>query len=64
MRYGNTNDEDNDSIYGSHRMMHGSGGNGGQKYNGGRVVVNGLGRNSEGYARFDVSDEDRSARAV
>ncbi|KAG0295542.1 hypothetical protein BGZ96_011492 [Linnemannia gamsii] len=64
MRYGNANDEDNDSIYGSHRMKHGSGGNGGQKYNGGRVVVNGLGRNSEGYARFDVSDEDRSARAV
>lgn len=66
MGYRNTNDdEDKDSIYGSHRKMHSSGGNGGQKYNGGRVVVGGgLGRNSEGYARFDVSDEDRSARAV
>ncbi|KAF9295975.1 hypothetical protein BGZ88_000997 [Linnemannia elongata] len=63
MGYGKSNDEDNDSVYGSHRMMHS---NGGQKYNngnGGRVV-GGLGRNSEGYARFDISDEDRSARAV
>ncbi|KAF8942017.1 hypothetical protein BGZ47_006962 [Haplosporangium gracile] len=60
--YGNPNDEDKDSVYGSHRMMHGNG----QKYNGGNGgrVVGGLGRNSEGYARFDVSDEDRSARAM
>ncbi|KAF9331775.1 hypothetical protein BGZ91_011981 [Linnemannia elongata] len=63
MGYGKSNDEDNDSVYGSHRMMHS---NGGQKYNGGNGgrVVGGLGRNSEGYARFDISDEDRSARAV
>ncbi|KAF9152819.1 hypothetical protein BG015_004647 [Linnemannia schmuckeri] len=62
MGYGNPNDEDKDSVYGSHRMMHGNG----QKYSGGNGgrVVGGLGRNSEGYARFDVSDEDRSARAV
>ncbi|KAF9098494.1 hypothetical protein BGX23_006093 [Mortierella sp. AD031] len=58
--YGNSNDEDNDSVYGSHRMNHQNKYGGG---NGGRVV-GGVGRNSEGYARFDVSDEDRSAHAV
>ncbi|KAF9544379.1 hypothetical protein EC957_012180 [Mortierella hygrophila] len=63
MGYGHSNDEDKDSVYGSHRTMHG---NGGQKYNGGNGgrVVGGLGRNSEGYARFDISDEERAARAV
>ncbi|KAF9922894.1 hypothetical protein FBU30_006969 [Linnemannia zychae] len=58
-RYGSPNDDDKDSVYGSHRMMH----NNNQPKYGGRVVA-GAGRNSEGYARFDVMDDDRLVGAV
>ncbi|KAF9994398.1 hypothetical protein BGZ80_003290 [Entomortierella chlamydospora] len=57
--------EDKDSVYGSHRFQsspnskHVQIGNG----NGGRVV-GGKATNSEGYTRFDVSDEEHSASAV
>ncbi|KAF9121645.1 hypothetical protein BGW39_010365 [Mortierella sp. 14UC] len=61
-RHGSPNDDDNDSVYGSHRMMHGKNNQQQQQQYGGVVnggnggrVVGGLGRNSEGYARFDVS---------
>ncbi|KAI7831726.1 hypothetical protein BC939DRAFT_472830 [Gamsiella multidivaricata] len=50
--------EDKDSVYGSHRFPAPSGSKHVHIANGGRVVV-GKERNSEGYSRFDVSDEDQ-----
>ncbi|KAF9095733.1 hypothetical protein BGX27_001216 [Mortierella sp. AM989] len=56
-------EEDKDSVYGSHRFQssppikHSHVGNGGW-------VVGGNGINSEGYARFDVSDEERGTRVT
>ncbi|KAF9348531.1 hypothetical protein BGX26_013056 [Mortierella sp. AD094] len=58
-------EEDKDSVYGSHRFQNSPNskhvhiGNG----NGGRIV-GGKVMNSEGYARFDLSDEEHGARAV
>ncbi|KAF9950309.1 hypothetical protein BGZ72_008005 [Mortierella alpina] len=65
-RYMEDVEEDKDSVYGSHRFQSSPMSKHAQAMqlgNGGRVV-SGKGRNSEGYARFDVSDEERSARIV
>ncbi|KAF9422901.1 hypothetical protein BGZ76_003714, partial [Entomortierella beljakovae] len=56
---GGADEEDKDSIYGSHRFQNSHGNNHhSQNGNVGRVV-GGKGMNSEGYSRFDVSDEER-----
>ncbi|KAG0255843.1 hypothetical protein BG011_004887 [Mortierella polycephala] len=59
-------EEDNDSVYGSHRFQSSPRSKPAhvQHIASGGRVVSGKGRNSEGYARFDLSDEDRNAKAV
>ncbi|KAF9957053.1 hypothetical protein BGZ65_002269 [Modicella reniformis] len=56
--------EGRDSVYGSHRFQPSSPRS--KPLNIGNIgrVVGGKSRNSEGYARFDVSDEEHSGRAV
>ncbi|KAF9200576.1 hypothetical protein BGZ49_009183 [Haplosporangium sp. Z 27] len=58
---GEIEEEDKDSVYGSHRFHNltpkSSAGNGGR-------VVGGREKNSEGYTRFDVSDEGRDEHAT
>ncbi|KAG0200315.1 hypothetical protein BGX28_006574 [Mortierella sp. GBA30] len=56
-------EEDRDSVYGNHRFQNSPKSRHAHVGNGGRIV-GGKARNSEGYARFDISDEDRSSRAV
>ncbi|KAI1317465.1 hypothetical protein EDD11_008402 [Mortierella claussenii] len=56
-------EDDQDSVYGSHRFHGSPMSKHAHVGSGGRVVGSKV-KTSEGYARFDVSDEDRSARAV
>ncbi|KAF9180088.1 hypothetical protein BGZ51_006452, partial [Haplosporangium sp. Z 767] len=58
-------DEDDDSVYGNHRFQSSPRSRPAhvQHVASGGRVVSGKGRNSGGYARFDLSDEDRNTKA-